>query len=57
MTVVRPSGRAPDQLRPVRIERGLGNTTAAQTYAERLKFEYPRAAQTKELLESERNPG
>lgn len=41
----------------VRIERGLGNTVAAQNYADRLKFEYPRAAQTKELLESERNPG
>jgi len=41
----------------VRIERGLGNTSAAQNYAERLKLEYPRAAQTKELLESERNPG
>jgi type IV pilus assembly protein PilF len=41
----------------VRIERGLGNTTAATNYAERLKLEYPRAAQTKELLESERNPG
>lgn len=41
----------------VRIERGLGNAAAAQTYAERLKIEYPRAAQTKELLESERNPG
>jgi type IV pilus assembly protein PilF len=41
----------------VRIERGLGNTTAAQNYGERLKLEYPRAAQTKELLETERNPG
>jgi len=41
----------------VRIERGLGNTTAAKNYAERLKLEYPRAAQTKELIESERNPG
>lgn len=42
----------------VRIERGLGNTVAARDYAERLKLEYPRAAQTKELLESEqRNPG
>jgi type IV pilus assembly protein PilF len=41
----------------VRIERELGNTTAAQNYAERLKLEYPRAAQTKALLESERNPG
>lgn len=41
----------------VRIERGLGNDDAAKTYAERLKLEYPRAAQTKELIESERNPG
>lgn len=41
----------------VRIERGLGNDDAARNYAERLKLEYPRAAQTKELLESERNPG
>ena len=41
----------------VRIERGLGNSTAAQSYATRLKNEYPRAVQTKELLESERNPG
>lgn len=41
----------------VRIERGLGNAEAADNYAQRLKIEYPRAAQTKELLESERNPG
>ena len=41
----------------VRIERGLGNDAAAQNYAQRLKVEYPRAAQTKELIESERNPG
>lgn len=41
----------------VRIERGLGNDAAASTYAQRLKLEFPRAAQTKELLESERNPG
>lgn len=41
----------------VRIERGLGNAAAAKNYAERLKLEYPRAAQTKELIESERNPG
>lgn len=41
----------------VRIERGLGNGAAAKNYAERLKLEYPRAAQTKELIESERNPG
>lgn len=39
------------------IERGLGNAAAAKNYAERLKIEYPRAAQTKELIESERNPG
>jgi type IV pilus assembly protein PilF len=41
----------------VQIERSLGNVSAAQNYAQRLKSEYPRAAQTKELLESERNPG
>ncbi|HKU16378.1 MAG TPA: type IV pilus biogenesis/stability protein PilW [Steroidobacteraceae bacterium] len=41
----------------VRIERGLGNHAQAQHYARRLKSEYPSAAQTKELLESERNPG
>lgn len=41
----------------VRIERGLGNKTQAQHYAQRLKSEYPSAVQTKELLESERNPG
>lgn len=41
----------------VRIERGLGNAAAAKNYAERLKLEYPKAAQTKELIESERNPG
>jgi type IV pilus assembly protein PilF len=41
----------------VRIERGLGNRAQAQHYAQRLKAEYPTAVQTKELLESERNPG
>jgi type IV pilus assembly protein PilF len=41
----------------VRIERGLGNKAQAQHYAQRLKAEYPTAVQTKELLESERNPG
>jgi type IV pilus assembly protein PilF len=41
----------------VRIERGLGNKAQAQHYAQRLKTEYPSADQTKELLESERNPG
>lgn len=41
----------------VRIERGLGNSAIAQHYAQRLKSEYPNANQTKELVESERNPG
>jgi len=41
----------------VRIERGLGNKAQAQHYAQRLKTEYPTAVQTRELLESERNPG
>jgi len=41
----------------VRIERGLGNTAVAYHYAQRLKSEYPNANQTKELVESERNPG
>jgi type IV pilus assembly protein PilF len=41
----------------VRIERGLGNKAQAQHYAQRLKSEYPSAIQTRELLESERNPG
>ena len=41
----------------VRIERGLGNAAAANQYAQRLKNEYPSAAETKQLLQSERNPG
>jgi len=41
----------------VRIERSLGNEQQAMQYAQRLKSEYPKAAQTRELLESERNPG
>ena len=40
-----------------RIERSLGNKAEAQHYAQRLKSEYPNVAQTRELLESERNPG
>jgi len=40
-----------------RIERGLGNHEAVQTYSQRLKSEYPRSAETKELLESEKNSG
>jgi len=41
----------------VRIERGLGNAAAANQYAQRLKNEFPQAAETKQLLQSERNPG
>src|SRR5688500_7181762 len=41
----------------VRIERGLGNSAAANQYAQRLKNEYPSAAETRQLLQSERNPG
>jgi type IV pilus assembly protein PilF len=41
----------------VRIERGLGNVGTANQYAQRLKNEYPSAAETKQLLQSERNPG
>jgi len=38
----------------VRIERNLGNEAGAKNYAQRLKNEFPNAAETKELLESER---
>lgn len=41
----------------LRIERSLGNSAAAKSYGQRLKSEYPRAAETKELIESERNSG
>jgi type IV pilus assembly protein PilF len=41
----------------VRIERGLGNAGTANQYAQRLKNEYPSAPETRQLLESERNPG
>jgi type IV pilus assembly protein PilF len=41
----------------VQIERGLGNTAAAGEYARRLKKDYPTAAETKALLETERNAG
>jgi type IV pilus assembly protein PilF len=37
-----------------RIERSLGNEAGVKNYARRLKSEYPNAAETKELLESER---
>jgi type IV pilus assembly protein PilF len=41
----------------VQIERGLGNASAASDYAQRLKNEFPTAAETKALLETERNSG
>ena len=41
----------------VRVENALGNTTAASNYGQRLKLEYPNAAETRQLLDSERKPG
>lgn len=41
----------------LRIEQGLGNAAAAKSYAQRLKSEYPRASETRQLLETERNSG
>ncbi|HMN43199.1 MAG TPA: type IV pilus biogenesis/stability protein PilW [Povalibacter sp.] len=41
----------------VQIENALGNATAANNYGQRLKLEYPSAAETRQLLESERKPG
>ncbi|HWK74084.1 MAG TPA: type IV pilus biogenesis/stability protein PilW [Povalibacter sp.] len=41
----------------LRIEQGLGNAAGASSYAQRLKSEYPSAAETQELLKSERNSG
>jgi type IV pilus assembly protein PilF len=38
----------------VKIERGMGNMAAAQTYARRLREEYPTANETKALLDLER---
>ena len=37
-----------------RIERALGDPTAATEYAERMKMEFPTAAATGALLEAER---
>jgi len=39
----------------VRIERSLGNTQRATEYGTRLKSEYPKSAQTEELLKTERS--
>lgn len=41
----------------VRIEQQLGNTAEASKYSQRLKLEYPQAAETKQLIESERHSG
>lgn len=41
----------------LRIEKGLGNEAAVRDYAQRLKAEYPHAAETQTLLESERTSG
>lgn len=41
----------------LRIEKSLGNAAAAKSYAQRLKSEYPRASETRQLLETERNSG
>jgi type IV pilus assembly protein PilF len=41
----------------VRIERALGNRAAADTYAKRLKTEFPKTEQTRALLDSERQSG
>jgi type IV pilus assembly protein PilF len=41
----------------VRVERALGNLSGAETYARRLKTEYPSAEQTRALIASERKSG
>lgn len=41
----------------VRTERAMGDAAAAETYARRLKKEYPESAQTRQLLESEPDAG
>jgi type IV pilus assembly protein PilF len=41
----------------VRVERALGNPHIADSYAKRLKAEYPATEQTRALLASERKPG
>jgi len=41
----------------LRIEKGLGNDAAVRSYTQRLKSEYPHAAETQALLESERTSG
>lgn len=41
----------------VRIEKALGDSSAARQYGERLKREFPQSAETRLLLESERSAG
>jgi type IV pilus assembly protein PilF len=41
----------------VRIERGMKNASVANNCAQRLRNEYPSSAETRALIESERNPG
>jgi len=41
----------------VRIEGGMKNTSVASNCAQRLRNEYPSSAETRALIESERNPG
>lgn len=41
----------------VQVENALGNATAAANYGQRLKLEYPSAAETRQLLDSERKAG
>jgi len=48
---------APSLWLAVRVERGLGNTAAANDYARRLRSDYPSSAETRLLLESERKSG
>jgi len=40
-----------------RVENALGEASAARTYGERLKKEFPESVETRELLESQRNAG
>ncbi|HEY6640579.1 type IV pilus biogenesis/stability protein PilW [Povalibacter sp.] len=41
----------------VRVENALGNETSASNYAQRLRLEYPNSGETKQLLETGRQPG
>ena len=41
----------------VRVEKALGEASAARAYGERLKKEFPESIETRQLLESQRNAG